>query len=235
MADTRFPSFLRGTGSSSPLAADPQVERMIGVSDPYRHLPERYPALVLLDAYASLRWSEVIALRREDLDFDAGTVRVSRTLGEVQGQWVWGTPKTKSSARTVDLPEFILKPLAEHLLRHPPLLGRKDPRFEGLIFSGERGGPIRRHVFHAVWAKACDAAGLKGVRVEWLRHTGASLAYLATRDLKAVSHRLGHTSVRMADQIYVNMYDDTGRSVAQAISDVALSWPTGKPSDSLER
>jgi hypothetical protein len=25
---------------------------------------------------------------------------------------------------------------------------------------------IRRHVFHAVWAKACDAAGLKGVRVE---------------------------------------------------------------------
>jgi integrase len=148
---------------------------------------------------------------------------------------VWGTPKTKSSARTVDLPEFIIKPLAEHLLRHPPLLGRKDPRFEGLIFSGERGGPIRRHVFHAVWAKACDAAGLKGVRVEWLRHTGASLAYLATRDLKAVSHRLGHTSVRMADQIYVNLYDDTGRSVAQAISDVALSWPSGKPSDSLER
>jgi hypothetical protein len=35
MADTRFPSFLRVTGSSSPLPANPQVERMIGVSDPY--------------------------------------------------------------------------------------------------------------------------------------------------------------------------------------------------------
>ena len=40
MADTRFPSFLRGTGSSSPLAANPQFERMIGVSDPYRLVHE---------------------------------------------------------------------------------------------------------------------------------------------------------------------------------------------------
>jgi hypothetical protein len=36
MADTRFPSFLRVAGSSSPPAANPQVEHMIGVSDPYR-------------------------------------------------------------------------------------------------------------------------------------------------------------------------------------------------------
>jgi hypothetical protein len=36
MADTRFPRFLRVAGSSSPPAANPQVEYMIGVSDPYR-------------------------------------------------------------------------------------------------------------------------------------------------------------------------------------------------------
>ena len=35
----------------------------------------------------------------------------------------------------------------------------------------------------------------------------------------------------MADQIYVNLYDDTGSSVAQAISDATLSLPRGKPSD----
>lgn len=182
--------------------------------------------------YAALNDIPIKSYRIDMKGYDAITVRVSRTLGEVQGQWVWGTPKTKSSARTVDLPEFIVRPLAEHLLRYPPLIGQTDPRYEGLIFSGERGGPIRRHVFHAAWAKACDAAGLKGVRVEWLRHTGASLAYLATLDLKAVSHRLGHTSVRMADQVYVNLYDETGRSMAQAISDLALSWPSGEPSDS---
>lgn len=190
------------------------------------NLPDRYRALVLLDAYASLRWSEVVALRREDLDLDARTVRVSRKLVEVAGEWVWGAPKTRASARPVDLPDFIIKPLAEHLLRFPPLRDQEDPRREGLIFSGERGGPVRRHAFRKVWAKACEAAGLEGVRVEWLRHSGASLAYLATRDLKAVAARLGHTSTRMADTVYVGLYDETGRSVAEAISALAQSWPT---------
>jgi hypothetical protein len=36
MADTRSRAFLRIAGSSSPPAANPQVEGMIGVSDPYR-------------------------------------------------------------------------------------------------------------------------------------------------------------------------------------------------------
>jgi hypothetical protein len=45
----------------------------------------------------------------------------------------------------------------------------------------------------------------------------------------------GRTPDGATSGIYVNLYDDTGRSVAQAISDVALSWPSGKPSDSLER
>ena len=152
----RYPSIFDGVKAPETTRTKPRILTPPELSRLIEYLPERYRALVLLDAYASLRWSEVIALRREDLDFDAGTVRVSRTLGEVQGQWVWGTPKTKSSARTVDLPEFIIRPFAEHLLRHPPLLGQQDPRFEGLIFSGERGGPIRRHVFHGVWAKACD-------------------------------------------------------------------------------
>jgi integrase len=195
-------------------------------------LPERYRALVLLDAYASLRWSEVVALRREDLDLDGRTVRVARKLVEVEGQWVWGPPKTASSARLVDLPDFIVKPLAAHLLQFPPLRGQFDANREGLIFSGERGGPVRRHAFGAVWRKACAEAGLVGVRVEWLRHSGASVGYLATRDLKAVAARLGHTSTRMADTIYVQLYDETGRSVAEAISTLAQSWPNGEPSDS---
>ena len=38
----------------------------------------RYRVLVLLAAFASLRWGEVTALRRCDLDVDSGAVRVQR-------------------------------------------------------------------------------------------------------------------------------------------------------------
>jgi integrase len=65
-----------------------------------------------------------------------------------------------------------------------------------------------------------NAAGIKRhVRVGWLRHTGASLAYNATHDLKATADRLGHTSTRMVDTVYVKLYDDVSRGVADAIDE----------------
>jgi integrase len=180
-------------------------------------LPERFRAFTLLGAFGSLRWSELVAVRRDDLDLEGRRVRVDEKVVEVDGWWQWGSPKTAKSARWVDLPDAIMRPLAEHLLRYPPLRDTGTPEFDGLVFYGERRGPVRRHVFRAVWVKACAAAGVEGVRVEWLRHTGASLAYAATRDLKAVSERLGHTSTRMVDQVYVELYPEATRDVADAL------------------
>jgi integrase len=59
------------------------------------------------------------------------------------------------------------------------------------------------------------------IRLEWLGHTGASLAYAASGDMKAVAARLGHTSARMMDQVYVELYEETGRELADAIDALA--------------
>jgi integrase len=48
-------------------------------------MPERYRALVLLAAFGSLRWGELAALRRCDVDAEHGTVRVERSLTELSG------------------------------------------------------------------------------------------------------------------------------------------------------
>jgi integrase len=40
-------------------------------------MPERYRALVLLAAFGSLRWGELAALRRCDVDVEHGTIRLS--------------------------------------------------------------------------------------------------------------------------------------------------------------
>lgn len=45
----------------------------------------RYRALVLLAAFGSLRWGELAALRRCDVDVQARTVRVARQLNEQRG------------------------------------------------------------------------------------------------------------------------------------------------------
>jgi integrase len=59
------------------------------------------------------------------------------------------------------------------------------------------------------------------IRLEWVRHTGASLAYAATGDLKAVSRRLRHRDTRMVDRVYVRAYAEAGREKAEAIDELA--------------
>jgi integrase len=105
-------------------------------------------------------------------------------------------------------------------VRFPPLHEPNDERLEGLVFYADRKGPVRRHVFRPVWAAACRRAGVEAVRLEWIRRTGASIAYAATRDRKAVAHRLGHTSTRMTDTVYVEVYADARTRVADAIDEL---------------
>ncbi len=193
------------------------------------HLPERWRAFVLLGAYSSVRWSELVAVKRDDVDVEGRTLRVDEKLVEVRGRFEWGPPKTPESARVIDLPEVAIRPLAEHLLRFPPLRDMSDPRLEGLVFYGERSGPVRRHVFRPDWDRGCKAAGIEGVRPEWLRHTGASLAYAATGDMKAVAQRLGHTSTRMVDTIYVEVYAETSAKVADAIDRLVKESTESRP------
>ena len=77
----------------------------------------RYRAMILLTVFASLRWGELAALRRCDIDLDAGTVRIARQLTEVNGALSLGPPKSNASLRTVRIPDVILPDLTWHLRR----------------------------------------------------------------------------------------------------------------------
>jgi integrase len=189
------------------------------------HLPARYKAFALLDAFAALRWSEVVAIKRDDLDLHERTVRIDEACVEVGGRLEWGPPKTLAARRTVDLPDSLVPILAEHLLRFPPMHDIEDDRFNGLVFYGERGtrrtsqphAVVRRHVFRSIWRDACDAAGVEYMRPGLLRHVGASISYSATRDLKGVSQRLGHKTTRMLDSVYLTLYSADRRRLADAL------------------
>ncbi|MET9313649.1 site-specific integrase [Kribbella sp. NPDC003505] len=77
---------------------------------------ERYRALVLVTTFACLRWGEVSALQRQDVDADAGVVRVRQTFTEVRGVgMVLGPPKSRAGRRAVSVPAAILPALREHL------------------------------------------------------------------------------------------------------------------------
>jgi integrase len=60
--------------------------------------------------------------------------------------------------------------------------------------------------------------GLPPIRLHDLRHTAASLTYLATRDLKLVSELLGHSSIQITGDIYTTVFAEVDRAAAEAVA-----------------
>jgi hypothetical protein len=56
------------------------------------------------------------------------------------------------------------------------------------------------------------------IRLHDLRHTAASLAYRATRDLKMVSELLGHSGIQITGDIYTSVFEEVDRDAAEAVA-----------------
>jgi integrase len=155
----------------------------------------RYRTLVLLATFASLRWGEVTALRRCDIDLDAGAVRVRAAYAERStGELILGPPKSNASRRTVGIPRVIVPDLRHHLA----MFAMADPG--ALAFPGAKGGPLRRGNFNrsAAWPQAVAAIGAPGLHFHDLRHTGNTFAAASGAGLRDLMARMGHDSERAA-------------------------------------
>jgi integrase len=176
-------------------------------------MPKRYRAMILLATFASLRFGEVIALQRVDLDVEACTVRVRRSFSEVRGHgMVAGPPKSAAGRRVVSVPPLVMAAVEDHLAE---FVG-EDPA--ALVFTGPKGGAIRRGNFRKLtaWTKTVSELGLAGLHFHDLRHTGNTLAAMSgvsTRDLMA---RMGHDSVRAAI-IYQHATTEADARIAAAL------------------
>ncbi len=208
------PCRIKGAGveptPERPVATPAQVHALAAA------MPERWRALVLLAVATSLRWGELMALTRGDLDLDRGTVRVARSVAEHQGSLLLVPPKSAAGVRTVAIPARVVPALREHLRRFA------EPGPKGRVFVGAKGATMRRGNFQSMWRQAVEAAGMpEGFRFHDLRHTGNTWAAASGANLRELMERMGHSSTRAA-LIYLHAAHDGGRRIAEGI-DHALS------------
>jgi len=172
----------------------------------------RYRALILLAVFASLRWGELAALRRTDINLDAGTVTIARSLNELPGGgFRFRPPKTDAGRRIVAFPAAIVPDLAWHLARFT--LSADD----ALIFTSPAGMPMRRGNFRRrVWTKAARTACIPGTHFHDLRHTGNNLTAQAGANLRELMERMGHSSTRAA-LIYLHATAQRQRTLADTL------------------
>lgn len=179
------------------------------------HFEPRYQMLILTAAMASLRFGEVTALRRRDVDVDAGTIRVERQFLEVTGQGLVASPVKKSAAgvRTVAVPREFVALLVEHIETYV-----KDTDADALLFTTPYKRPIRRGGFQKLtgWKQRVEKAGHKDLHFHDLRHTGNMLAAGSGATVKDLMARMGHQSMAAA-LIYLHVNREADRRIADHI------------------
>ena len=78
----------------------------------------RYRMLVLLAVFGSLRWGELVGLRKSDFDLPEGLVHIERAISLVNGRQLIKKPKTAAGVRTVALPMWLVPELEQHFARY---------------------------------------------------------------------------------------------------------------------
>lgn len=150
---------------------------------------------------AGLRVGEVCALKWEDVDFKAGTIRVCKTLqriyvkeGHPHTEVMIGTPKSRSSIREVPIARDLMnmiKPLRNTINGNCYVLTN--------TFKPTEPRTCRNH-----YKALLKRLGIPYMKFHTLRHTFATRCVESRCDYKTVSALLGHADIRTTLNLYVH-------------------------------
>ena len=179
-----------------------------------------FPALHLL-AYSGLRRGEVLGLRHQDLNLEAGYISIVQTVSRSLHQGIIIQPtKTTYSWRTVDLDDDTVTVLRAHL--GTQLLHRSEVQevYEDnqLVFPDMLGKPLNPMILTRNFQSFAKRLGLNGAKVHTLRHFHASVMIQSGQSLLLVSKRLGHASIATTGDIYGHLLPGWGKEAANAFA-----------------
>ncbi|MGH9136500.1 MAG: tyrosine-type recombinase/integrase [Acidimicrobiales bacterium] len=201
----------------------PTVEEVRALVQAAAELDAIFGLYIRVMVATGARRAEVCGLRWSDVDFEAGTLSVSRSYTVVPG--VRGDRPTKTrSTRLVMLDPITLAGLRSGLAHSVGLAERfgfaAEIRRGGYVFTDDPGGTTawRPDTANARWVKARLAVGLTSIRLHDLRQFQATQLLDAGVSVPTVAARLGHADGTTTMKIYAHR---TRRADQQAADVVA--------------
>lgn len=189
-------------GRRAPEVSRDAVKQMLAV------LPERDQALWACAFLAGPRLGELRALRWDDLDLDAGRMRIERSWDRVAGPV---SPKSHAGIRNVPVARELRRYLIEHRLR--------SGRSSGLVFGRDGVHAFDPGTAHERARRLWTASGLKSVTFHEARHIAGSLMLDAGIPLTTVSKLLGHGSIVITSDRYAHLVVDADQRAAEKLDD----------------
>ncbi len=184
--------------------------------------------LIQMALYTGLRRGELLALRWEDVDLEARSVRVRHGLVRTDGGMTLAGPKTKRSQRQVTVSDVALGILREVRRQQAEQKLRLGSRYHdgGYVFCNSDGSLIDPSSVTHRFADLARATGFPGLRFHDLRHTHATLLLMQGIHPKVVQDRLGHETITTTLDTYSHVLPTLQREAAAAI-DAAIGHRLG--------
>jgi integrase len=181
---------------------------------------------ILLTEYGSgLRRSEVLPLKKSDINFTTRELSVQRVYLVVDKKAkLEERAKTEASQEAIVLPELI----AKHLESIPTAEAPND-----YLFPGEGGLPIYPNSFRLTFKRILKKAGVdESIRLHDLRHNYASQLVALNVHIAHVQAQMRHTDIKTTSR-YTHTSTDGQRDAAAKMNDhIQALLPTPKASDS---
>lgn len=157
---------------------------------------------IMLSLYCGLRIGEVCALQWADIDLYNAILYVRHTAqrlptpdGNNKTAIYIGSPKSKSSIRSIPVPAFLMPIIAE--------LGKND-LCDAYILTGSTEEPMEPRTLQYIFQRILEKNKIKKKKYHILRHTFATNCIALGFDVKSLSEILGHSNVGITLNKYVH-------------------------------
>jgi Site-specific recombinase XerD len=154
--------------------------------------PDRYLFALFTMALSGVRSGEVLALTRDDIDETAKTISITKSKTQ-KVPYKITTPKTKSSIRTVAMPDKFFDEYRRYIAT----------RGDDTSLFGDKANATN---LYDKFVTVQKNLGIEPrISPHGLRHTHASYLIAHGIDISYISERLGHKDVGTTQQVYLHL------------------------------
>jgi integrase len=233
-------AFLRGLvprnvaeGASLPLADRKEMEAFFTPEEVRRFLQaakhDRLEALYVVAITCGLRQGELLGLRWDDVDLEAGRLTVRRQVQRSRdGSGMISGPTKNKKSRTIRLGRVAIEALKAHRDTQAEDVASakglwRDP---DLVFATTIGTPLDpSNLVGRSFKPLLGRANLPSIRFHDLRHACATLLLSEGVPVKVVQEVLGHSSVSVTMDVYSHILPDMQEKAAAAMDELLSEKP----------
>lgn len=198
-----------------------QIKRLLAATEGHE-----MEALFKLALATGMRRGEIMGLKWQDIDFDAGVLQVKRVLSRVPSKlpgigYVEAEPKTETSRRSIVVASFALEALKEHRVHQLEAKLKVGPAWQDhdYVFCTSIGTHLNptRDILDQL-KLLLKKADLPDIRFHDLRHCVATLLMGMGVPARVVQEILGHSNVTITLGVYSHVQPTMQREAVERLN-----------------